>query len=108
MSAWTVVVPFESGIQITRDPDVVSWWIGVAANDIDDALLDAVHGDGSSTERAMSDSAGNVKKGPDEYADTSIAERHFVSSICVVVRLRSLRELRRDSLRILSRSRSAS
>ena len=43
MTAWPMVVPFESRSQIVCDPDVVSRWINVAAEDVDNAFLDAVH-----------------------------------------------------------------
>src|SRR5262245_55716345 len=43
VAARTVVVPFESRAQIICDPDVVARWINVAADDVDDALLDAMH-----------------------------------------------------------------
>ena len=39
----TVVVPFESGGQIARDPDVMSRGIGSAAEDVHDALGRAMH-----------------------------------------------------------------
>ena len=45
VSARTLVVPFESCAQIIRDPDIVSRWINVAAEDVNDAFLDAVHAD---------------------------------------------------------------
>ena len=53
MSAWAMVVPFESRAQIIGDPDIVLRWINVAADDVNDALLDAVHAEGRSTDRAM-------------------------------------------------------
>jgi hypothetical protein len=36
----------ESRANIIGDPDVVSWWLNVAADDVDDAFLDAMHADG--------------------------------------------------------------
>jgi len=57
--ARTVVVPLESREQIIRDPDVVAEWVHVAADNVDDALLDAVHFKVDSTDRANSNLAGS-------------------------------------------------
>ena len=43
VAARTVVVPLESRAQIIGDPDVVSRWVYVATNDVNDAFLDAMH-----------------------------------------------------------------
>lgn len=43
VAARTEVVPLEARVDVVRDTDVVAAWIYVASENVDNALLDAVH-----------------------------------------------------------------
>jgi hypothetical protein len=72
VSARTVVVPVESRSQIVCNPDVVSGGVQVAADDVNDAFLDAMY---VLVESRMGheESRRESLMCPDEYADSSIA-----------------------------------
>src|SRR5436190_24204702 len=43
VAAGPAVVPLEAPADVVRNSDVVTQWIGIAADDVHDALLDSVH-----------------------------------------------------------------
>ena len=74
-------------------PYVVAGWVHAAADYVDDALFDAMHGMGWGTQRTK-ESRGKSQMRSDEYSNCSITNADLVRGICGVVRLR------RDSLRL--------
>ena len=112
MPAWTIVVPFESRAQIICQSDIVSRGINVAADDVNDAFLNAVHA-GSRMHRATRSHVGSQRmaltstrmllpcaRGPVAESAGCYPPGRIGSGEYEEVRLRPLRGLRRDSLRL--------
>jgi len=89
----TMVVPFESALDVVRDAHVLSRGIRVAAKDVDDAFFDAVH--------AQRDTHGSRQSKSRRILETLRPNGNWSC------RLRSVDPalLRRDNLRVFARSR---
>jgi hypothetical protein len=109
VSAWAVVVPFEPISNVTRSADVMASWICIAANDIDDLLLDSVHPIQRRMQRAVQNSSRLdlqclrctqlLRSLANSECEDLDWESAFAATPSLGVRLRPLRGLRRDSLR---------
>jgi hypothetical protein len=104
----TVVVPIKTIIDVLSDAHVVAPGICVTANDVNEPLSNALHAGATRTVRAAPEFLGTsqISGFGTQFlivcADTS--EQKPARFRIGGVRLRSLRELRRDSLRVCERS----
>ena len=90
VSAGPVVVPFQASGDVARDANVVVFMVGVAAEDVDEALADAVHGIRLCMRRAIGPCyfAERIEGRDREYAVSACGGSRRVQ-IPAVVRLRS-------------------
>ena len=99
---WTGVVPFESPFDVTREADVVTIGIGVAAEDVDEAARFHAGGQGRNDAGvSRPNSLELIRGGRRSVAVFAVAASRADCRNCKMVRLRSPSgELRRDRLRM--------
>ena len=95
-----VVVPIETVAEVISDPGVMTRGVGVTSNDVDDAFFKAVHATPLSESQAIAQSEGFADRLQLDVDFAIGKETSNGRNSRREVRLRSLRELRRDSLRV--------
>jgi hypothetical protein len=105
MAAGALVVPSEPCAQIIRNPDIVSTGVSIAAEDVHDTFRDAMHAHKRRMDHSTHNFRAKSQTAPTEYAACSMLGAENIGRNCTVVRLRPLRGLRRDSLRLTISSR---